>query len=560
MCLSKKHYYKTYLHTLLIKKKIIMSKKRIKNIAIVIGSLIGIIAIAGGYFYSIIPKPAGPVPALQSELFEPPKNQAPPAGKFIYKSATELAALIKNKQATSVEIVKDIIAYIKYHNHKYNAIVWLLEDQALKDAVKADSLLAHDSIMGPLHGVPITVKEQFSVRGSYLTLNAKMIGGFKPASDQAVVNQLKKSGAIIIGTTNVPHMLMDYQTQGEIYPTASNPYDTSRTPGGSTGGGAASLAAGFVPLELGGDMGGSIRVPSSFCGLYGLKTTELAIEIWDQEFPGMEFDTKNAALAVGGPLARNPADLELMWNVLKETPNQLLKSMPYEYDTIKSLNEYNIAWYDALKFGEFQIPVHHDIKIKLSVFLDSLTLHGVKKENTMPNTFSEQFQIFMGLMAYMNTYGQPWIIRKFIVDGFKKMGAGPIDLSKAYDLAMSQDKNKHKEFITQRKIIIAEWEKFFMKYDFLICPVMPMPAIKKCPMGSAIDIDGIETNYWVSGSYALMVNALGLPSITIPLGLNDEGLPIGVQVVGKYFSEPQLIHFAKLLESITPGFIKPKEL
>ena len=560
MCLSKKHYYKTYLHTLSIKKKIIMSKKRIKNIAIVIGSLIGIIAIAGGYFYSIIPKPAGPVPALQSELFETPKNQAPPAGKFIYKSAIELAALIKNKKTNTAEIVKDIIAYIKYHNHKYNAIVWLLEDQALKDAVKADSLLAHDSIMGPLHGVPITVKEQFSVRGSYLTLNAKMIGGFKPASDQAVVNQLKKSGAIIIGTTNVPHMLMDYQTQGEIYPTASNPYDTSRTPGGSTGGGAASLAAGFVPLELGGDMGGSIRVPSSFCGLYGLKTTELAIEIWDQEFPGMEFDTKNAALAVGGPLARNPADLELMWNVLKETPNQLLKSMPYEYDTIKSLNEYNIAWYDALKFGEFQIPVHHDIKIKLSVFLDSLTLHGVKKENTMPNTFSEQFQIFMGLMAYMNTYGQPWIIRKFIVDGFKKMGAGPIDLSKAYDLAMSQDKNKHKEFITQRKIIIAEWEKFFMKYDFLICPVMPMPAIKKCPMGSAIDIDGIETNYWVSGSYALMVNALGLPSITIPLGLNDEGLPIGVQVVGKYFSEPQLIHFAKLLESITPGFIKPKEL
>lgn len=536
-----------------------MSKKTFKKIAIVIGILIGIAAIAGGYLYSIIPKPAGPVPALQAELFEAPKSQVPPAGKFIYKSATELAALIKNKQATSVEIVQDIISYIKYHNHKYNAIVWLLEDQALNDAKKADSLLAHDKIMGPLHGVPITVKEQFSVRGSYLTLNAKMIGGFKPTSDQAVVNQLKKSGAIIIGTTNVPHMLMDYQTQGEIYPTASNPYDTSRTPGGSTGGGAASLAAGFVPLELGGDMGGSIRVPASFCGLYGLKTTELAVEIWDQEFPGMEFDTKNAALAVGGPLARNPADLELMWNVLKETPNQLLKSMPYEYDTIKSLNEYNIAWYDALKFGEFQIPVHHDIKNKLSVFLDSLTLHGVKTENTMPNTFSEQFQIFMGLMAYMNTYGQPWILRKFIVDGFKKMGAGPIDLSKAYDLAMSQDKNKHKEFITQRKTIIAEWEKFFMKYDFLICPVMPMPAIKKCPMGSAIDIDGIETNYWVSGSYALMVNALGLPSITIPLGLNDEGLPIGVQVVGKYFSEPQLIHFAKLVESITPGFIKPSE-
>ena len=537
-----------------------MSKKTFKKIAIVIGILIGIAAIACGYLFSIIPKPAGPVPALQAELFEAPKSQVPPAGKFIYKSATELAALIKNKQATSVEIVKDIISYIKYHNHKYNAIVWLLEDQALNDAVKADSLLAHDKIMGPLHGVPITVKEQFSVRGSYLTLNAKMIGGFIPSSDQAVVKQLKKSGAIIIGTTNVPYMLMDYQTQGEIYPTANNPYDTSRTPGGSTGGGAASLAAGFVPLELGGDMGGSIRVPAAFCGLYGLKTTELAIETWDQEFPGMKFDNKKAALAVAGPLARNIPDLELMWNVLKETPNQLLKSTPYDYDTLKSLNQYDIAWYDALKFGEYQIPIHHDIKNKLAAFLDSLRLHGVKTKNTMPNTFSEQFQIFMGLMAYLNTYGQPWIIRKFIVDGFKKMGNGPIDLSRSFDLAMTQNEDIYKECITHRKTIITEWEKFFMNHDFLICPVMPMPAIKKCPLGSTIDIDGNEVQYWVSGSYALMVNALGLPSITIPLGLNDEGLPIGVQVVGKYFSEPQLIHFAKLLESITPGFIQPKEL
>lgn len=535
-------------------------KKTLKRIAIIFAILVGVLAIAGGYIYSIIPKPIAPVPSLQTELFQNHKNQTPPQGKYIYKSATELALLIKNKQVSSVEIVNDIITYIKHHNHKYNAVVWLFEDQAMKEAARADSLLSAGTVQGPLHGVPITVKEQFSVAGSYLTLNSKMIGGFKPGEDQALVKQLRKSGAIIIGTTNVPAMLMDYQTQGEIYPTASNPYDTTRTPGGSTGGGAASLAAGFVPLELGADMGGSIRVPSSFCGLYGLKTTELAVDIWDQKFPGMEFDNKNAALAVAGPLARNTQDLELMWNVIKETPNQLLKSTPYDYDTIKSLNQYKIAWYDALKFGEFLIPVHHDIKNKLTALLDSLQVHGVQTENTMPNTFSEQFQIFMGLMAYMNTYGQPWIIRKFIVDGFKKMGDGPIDLSKSYELAMSQDANKHKEFINNRKTIIEEWNNFFKKYDFLICPVMPMPAIKKCPMGTSIEIEGKEVNYWVSGSYALMVNALGLPSITIPLGLNEEGLPIGVQVIGKYFSEPQLIHFAKLLENITPGFIKPKEL
>lgn len=539
-----------------------MSKKVFKKIAIAIGILIGIAGLAGGYMYSIIPKPIGPIPSLQNELFEAPKNQTPPVGKYVYKSAMELATLIKAKQATSVEIVTDIIEYVKYHNHKYNALVWLFEDQALQDARKADSLVSKDILMGPLHGVPITVKEQFSVGGSYLTLNAKMIGGFKPTSDQAVVKQLKKSGAIIIGTTNVPLMLMDYQTQGEIYPTANNPYDTSRTPGGSTGGGAASLAAGFVPLELGGDMGGSIRVPAAYCGLYGLKTTELAINIWDQEFPGIKFDNKMASLAVGGPLARDLNDLELMWNIIKETPNQLIKNISYDNDTSKLLNQYHIAWYDALTFGDYQIPVHHDIKTKLYTLLDSLRVRGVKTENTMPHTFSEQFQIFMGLMAYMNTYGQPWILRKFIVDEFKKMGEGPIDLTASFDLAMTQDTNKYRKFIEHRTEILSEWEKFFMQYDFLICPVMPMPAIKKCPMGSAIDIDGSSVNYWVSGSYALMVNALGLPSITIPLGLNEGKLPIGVQVIGKYFSEPQLIHFVKLLESesITSGFIKPPKI
>lgn len=536
------------------------TKKTWKRIGVLLGIILAIFAIAGGYFYSILPKPVGPVPELQHELFTAPKSPNILNGRFLYKSATELAAMIRNKEVTSLEVVTDVMTYIKQNNYKYNALVWLLEDEAKKAATRADSLLAKGILMGPLHGVPVTVKEQFSVKNSYLTLNADMIGGFKPEADQALVKQLRSAGAVIIGTTNVPRMLIDYQTQGDIYPPANNPFDTSRTPGGSTGGGAASLAAGFVPLEMGGDMGGSIRVPSAYCGLYGLKTTELALDTWDQEFPGMKFDTKYATLAVAGPMARNPEDLELMWNVLKETPNKLLKNVTYDYDTSKSLNQYKIAWFDEMKFSSNAIPVHHDIKNKLKNLVDSLQAHGAVVEKNMPNTFQEQFKIFLGLMAFTNAYGQPWIIRKFIVDGFKKMGNGPIDLSKSFELAMSQDINKYNDFITHRKSIISEWDKFFQAHDFLICPVMPMPAIKKCPMGTNINIDGQEVNYWVTGSYAFMVNATGHPSITIPLGLNADGLPIGVQVIGKYFSEPQLIHFAKQLKGITPGFVKPQTL
>ena len=534
-------------------------KKILKWTGIVLGSLFLLIVALGAYVYSIVPKPLGKVPALQSELFAPPPAHLPVEEKFIYKTATELAAMIRKGEATSLEVVQAHINYIKNNNYKYNALVWLFEEEALQQAVRADSLLKAGVLPGPLHGVPMTVKEQFFVSGKYCTLNAKMIGGFQADKDQAIVAQLKKAGAIIMGTTNVPYMLMDFQTQGEIYPTASNPYDTTRTPGGSTGGGGAALAAGFTPLEVGGDMGGSIRVPAAFCGLYGLKTTEKAIDIWDEMFPGYPFDMKYASLAVGGPLARTPEDLKLLWNVLKETPNQFMREVPYLYDTTRVLNQYRIAWMDELKYGAHELPVSHSIKEKLKVLVDSLKQHGVSTEKTMPATFEEQFQVFNALMVCMNTQSQPWLMQQLIVQQMKSMDVGStgMDLSAGYDLGLSLDEKEYEELLAKREKLVEQWETFFDEYDFLICPVMLMPPVKKCKQGVTIDVDGQDVPYWNTMSFSVIVNGTGHPAITIPLGLNQGGLPIGVQVVGKYYSEPQLIHFAKLLEGITPGFVKP---
>ena len=534
------------------------TKKILKWTGIVLGTLLLIVVGLGAYVYSLIPKPLGEVPALQDGLFTKPATPLPVEGKYIYKTATELAAMIRRGEATSTEVVQEHINFIKNNNFKYNALVWLFEEDALKEAARADSLFRQGTLLGPLHGVPMTVKEQFFIKGKYCTFNAKIIGGYRAPEDQIMVAQLRKAGAIIIGSTNVPMLLMDYQTQGEIYPTASNPYDTTRTPGGSTGGGGAALAAGFTPLEVGGDMGGSIRIPAAFCGLYGLKTTEKAIDIWDIGHPNFKFDMKYASLAVSGPLARTPEDIELLWNVLKDTPNQFMQNMPYRYDTTKVLNQYRIAWMDGLKFGSEELPVSSSVKSKLHDLVDSLKTHGVAAERTMPETFEEQFKVFFSLMVCMNTQSQPWLMRQLIVMDMKKLDDGSMDLSEVFSLGTSLDEKKYDELLVRRKDLISQWETFFDSHDFFICPVHLLPPFKKCKMGTPLNVDEQDVPYWSSGSFTVMFNGTGHPAITIPLGLDKDGLPVGVQVVGKYFSEPELIHFAKLLKGVTPGFVKPK--
>ena len=219
------------------------TKKVLKWTGIILGSILLLAIILGIYIYTIIPKPIGAPVKLQEALFARPAQAFPMEGKYIYKSATELAAMIRHREATAVEVVTEFLNNIRNNNYKYNALIWIRAEEALQDAQRADQMVADgDTMNHPLLGVPVTIKEMYWVKGSPSTLNAKMYG-FTAPDDATVVKQLKSAGAVVLGTTNVPFMLMDYQTQGEVYPTASNPYDTSRTPGGSTGGGAAAKAS-----------------------------------------------------------------------------------------------------------------------------------------------------------------------------------------------------------------------------------------------------------------------------------------------------------------------------
>lgn len=529
-------------------------KKVLKWVGIVLAVGVAVVVALGIYIYRQMPKPIGERPVLQSELFAKPAQELPMAGRFIYKSATELAAMIREKQATSTEIVQEHINYIKNTNYKTNAFVWLFEREALEAARLADEKVARGEPLGLLHGVPVSIKEEFWVKGKPNTVNAEMFRGFVAPRNAAVVDAWLEQGAIVLGTTNVPNLLFDMQTAGEIYPTGTNPYDASRTPGGSTGGGAASVAAGLAPLALGGDMGGSIRVPAAFCGLYGLKTTEDSMGRNPGSFPGEPGNPKYHRMAVAGPLARTVDDVELGWNALmKHWPDS--KSLRSEPE--RALDQYRVAYFDEWKFGNDKLFVGNDVKTRLKQLVDALRSKGVAVTEDQPTNFAEMKVMHSMLSVYMMFEKMPWIIRQLILRDFKAKDNHRLDYREAYEQMSSPSDEKYDELLRRRAAMTAKMESFFDKVDLLLMPVAAGPAIRHNERHEPIVLDGTTIDYWDYFHFPMPWNATGHPALTIPLGLSPEGLPIAVQVVGPMSSERRLLAFAKLIEPLHEGFVRP---
>lgn len=483
--------------------------------------------------------------------------------QYIYKSATELAKLIREGKATSSDIVKEHLEQIKKHNIKLNALISVFEEEALQEASLYDREAREGKYRGALHGVPITIKEQFWIKGKKSNTNFKMLKDFVAPEDAVIVDRIKKSGAIILGQTNVPKNLLDYQVAGDIYPEGKNPYDTDYSPGGSTGGGAAALAAGLTPLELGGDFGGSIRVPANFCGLYGMKPTEKTVPSHGNIPLAKNANTFIVHMVQAGPLARTIDDVELLWKIIVG-PHESDRNIPdinWKHKTNNSLNDYKIAWTDGWPGFETSNLTQNTIKS----LVEKLSEAGFSIEKNIPDNTLHQdsLKTFVGIFPYIIAQGTPWIVRtiikKQLYSGFLKGIKKEFPyLKESMNKGFKFNANHYGEMMLQRSLITQRWENFFKNYDFLICPVAFGPAYKRCKIGSKLKYDGKEMIYInYTWPYVACFNASGNPSITIPLGLNDEGLPIGVQIVGKYWSEPELIHFAKQIAPLTAGFVQP---
>jgi amidase len=477
----------------------------------------------------------------------------------MYQSATELAHLICTGQATSTEIVQAHLAQIKKHNPDLNAVVILLEEEALREAAVCDQEIRRGHSRGPLHGVPLTVKESYWVKGTRSTLNFKMMKDWTAPDDAVIVSRLKKAGAIVLGKTNVPQNLLDYQVWGDIYAEGKNPYNPEFTPGGSSGGSAAALAAGMTPLELGSDFGGSIRVPAHYCGVYGLKTTEKTIpEHGSGPLPEGVTGYISHMVAMG-PLARTVDDLALLWRLIRGPHESDRATTPIAWSnpTGKRLSDYKVAWVDGWPGYETSDQTRTVIKN----FVDQLKQQGSQLENVAPpnDLHQRSLSLFVRLFPQMIAQGMPRFFKPLMKMQIKNSLLKGLDrFQKEYNQGFKHSFENYIETMAIRAGIVSEWEQFFRPYDLLVCPMSFGPAYERRKIGTPIVYDGqrlIYVNY--AWPYVACFNGSGHPAVTVPLGLGKEGLPVGVQVVGPYWSEPDLLHFARLVAGFTPGFVKP---
>ena len=481
-------------------------------------------------------------------------------GHFIYKSAIELADMISSGQATSTEIVKDHLAQINKHNPGLDAVVILLEEEALKEAAQCDEEARQGQYRGPLHGVPMTIKEQYWMKGTKTTVNFKMFKDWTAPEDAVIVDRLRKAGAVIMGKTNVPKNLTDYQVSGDIYPECKNPYNPEYSPGGSSGGSSAALATGMTPIELGGDFGGSIRNPSNWCGLYGMKPTESTVPghgniCIPEGARGFVFH-----MATAGPMARSPKDMELVWEIIRGPYNgdRTVPRIEWKNTIGKSLGDYKVAWVDGWPGYE----TSDETRSLIRNFAEQLQQYDCNTENAGPgnNLHERSLALWVRLFAQLIPQDVPRVFRPFMKMQMRKgLLNGYNKYKKEMNKGFKDSFIYYSESMGIRAGIVGEWEQFFDRFDLLVCPMSYGPAYKRGKTGAPIHYDGKKFVYLdYAWPYLACFNASGHPGINIPLGIGKDGLPMGVQVVGPYWSEPDLIQFAKLVSEFTPGFVKPE--
>ncbi|NEO44143.1 MAG: amidase [Moorea sp. SIO4A3] len=446
---------------------------------------------------------------------------------LVFFSASELAKAIRDRTVSSVEVLDAHLEHIALHNSKLNAIITLDVENAYQRAKKADEALGRGEIWGRLHGVPITIKDSLETKGLRTTSSYEPLANYVPTQDATVVARLRAAGAILLGKTNTPKLTADFQTNSPLFGRTNNPWNLDYTSGGSTGGGAAAVAAGLSPLELGSDLGGSIRVPGHFCGVFGLKPTEHRVSTFGHipELPGKPKTIRH--LQTIGPLARCVEDLRLCLSLIQglDPQQNWLLPIPTEQFKLENLRAYRYAW--TTGFGD--IPASTETKRCLEKLALSLENLGCCiEEHNPPN---------LDVTVARETYSE--ILR--------------------FEFGLSEiNQQQYEHALHKRHRIITDLESFLSDWDVWLCPVVPIAAFTHRPSGEPIEIDGKQFPYLKAiGAYTTLFNLGGNPVIVLPLSQSQKGLPIGVQVVGRRGSDMRLIAIAETLTQITGGFQPP---
>jgi amidase len=480
--------------------------------------------------------------------------------ELAYASAIEAAKAIQNKKISSLELTEHILKRIDQFNPLLNAVVTLCRDEAIDRARQADEALAKGDTWGPLHGVPITIKDTFEIAGVRTTAGAPSLSEHVPEEDAASVSRLLAAGAIILGHTNVPLYAGDWQSFNTVFGTTNNPWNLERTPGGSTGGGAAALAGGLSYLSLGSDLGGSIRIPSHFCGVYGHRPTLNIVPIRGHipPPPGAP-PLPPGEMAVAGPLARSAADLKMALEILGGP--DVDRAIAYQWSLPPArkdrLSDYRIGY----KVDDPLCSLSSDVKEVIVQVIESLGKANSRMEEGWPQGVKPDSQY--GTFRYLLAASYAQLLRDDKIDKIRGLATSPGDSFDTVQARAWTDPHKHFLAASNARIAArAEWQDYFQTHDVFLLPTLFLPAFPHDPghsfYGRILQTPEGARQYedlmfWVS-----FASLAGLPATTVPVGLTKEGLPVGLQIIGPYLEDGTPIDFAEKLTDIVGGFQPPE--
>jgi amidase len=488
---------------------------------------------------------------------------APDHPESAYRTAGELVPALAARQVSSRELVDSAIARIEAIDPNINAVVVRDFDRARATADAADKALGRGE-RRPLLGLPMTVKEQFNIAGLPTTWGRPKFKDWRPDADALVVQRLKAAGAVILGKTNVPVDLGDWQSYNEIYGTTNNPWDLTRTPGGSSGGAAAALAAGFVPLELGSDIGGSLRCPAHFCGVFSHKVSLDLVPLCGALPPPTPAIPVRVDLAVIGPMARSAADLALELSVIAG-PDELMEGIGYKLALPPPRHD-KLADFRVLVIDEHPLcPTASSIRAALDGLAERLGKSGCTILRASPNLpdLALTSRVYRELLSAFFSADLPPEARERIEAAAKALSPEEQSLAAS---GLRGSTISHPEWIRQSRIrggLRARWQALFQEVDVVLCPPMPTTAFRhdhSPQFARKVDVDGAKIPYFDQSVWAGLATLSGLPATTMPIGHSDSGLPIGVQIIGGFLDDRTTIAFAGLVERALGGFSPPPNL
>jgi amidase len=454
----------------------------------------------------------------------------------LLQPATAAAAMLRRRELSSRELTAMLLARIDALDPALNAVVALRAEAALEEAARADEALARGDDPGPLHGVPITVKDAFDVVGLPTTWGNPAFAGHVAAADATVVRRLRRAGAVVVGKTNVAFMLGDFgQTANPLHGVTANPWDTGRTPGGSSGGAAAALAAGTTFLDYGSDLVGSIRIPASYCGVYGLRPSVGTVPLTGFQPPGPPAGPSDMTyLSAVGPLGRSAGDLRTALQATAGPEGQAAKAYAWELPPPRHtrLRDFRVG----VVLDHELAPVAADVGAVLSDAVDALARAGATVVAGWPD----------GVDPARDVESFGFHVRLFFA--FQDDGA---------DAATLAEVVTHER---RRMAVRAAWGRFLDDLDVFVCPASFTAAFphdaRPFEQRTIATPDGArpygDQAFWVS-----LAALPGLPAVAAPVGRTAGGLPVGAQLLGPLHEDGTAIAFAELLAEEIGGYEPP---